>query len=74
MSNGINGITNNFGSDIENLYELNREKDMQINELKLSVEELKKEKNKTDDRIKKIINYIKEISERLNKIPTKPSI
>lgn len=70
ISNSINGLSDNIGSDISNLYEMGKNKELEIIALKSEIEELKKESKKTEDRLKKIVGYIKEISDRIN-TPTK---
>ena len=66
VSDSINGISENFGSDINNIYETLRNNNLEISSLRDEVEELKKENIKTEVRLKKIVGYIKEISDKIS--------
>lgn len=68
VSNSISGISENFGNDINNIFELLRNKDLEINSLKLDIEELKKDNKKTEDRLRKMLSYIKEVGDRTSNV------
>lgn len=65
IKNSIDGISDNFNSDINNLYDATKNKEDEILLLKQEIELLKKENKKTEERFKKIVSYVKEISERI---------
>jgi len=67
ITNSIDGISSNVDSNVQNIYDELALKNKEITILKNDVENLKRDSFKTDERIKKIVGYIKEISIKINK-------
>lgn len=66
IKNSINGVSSHMNDDIRNLYDTISSKDTELELLKKDIKYLKDENKKNEERIRKIVGYIKDISNKLN--------